>query len=65
MDEHKGRREAGRMGIEIIGTGAVIVAAKRKGLIEEVRPLLDLLVQQGYRLSGRLRKALLEMRGET
>jgi predicted nucleic acid-binding protein len=43
----------------------VIVAAKRKGLIEEVRPLLDLLIQQGYRLSGRLRKALLEMSGET
>lgn len=65
MDERKGRREAIRMGIEVIGTGAIIVAAKRKGLVEEVRPLLELLVQQGYRLSDRLQKALLEMSGET
>ncbi len=51
MDERKGRREAARMGIEVIGTGTLIVAAKRRGLIEEVAPLLDELVERGYRLS--------------
>jgi len=64
MDERKGRREAGRMGVEVIGTGAVLVAAKRKGVVDEVRPLLESLVRQGYRLSERLQKALLEMSGE-
>lgn len=65
MDERKGRREARRTGVEVVGTGALIVAAKRRGMVEEVRPLLDSLVQQGYRLSDRLQKALLEMSGET
>ena len=64
MDERKGRREAGRIGVEVFGTGALLVVAKRNGLIEEVRPLLNLLVRQGYRLSDRLQKALLEMSGE-
>lgn len=64
MDERRGRREARHMGVEVIGTGAVLVAAKRRGLVGEVRPLLDALVREGYRLSGRLQKALLEMSGE-
>ena len=64
MDERRGRREASRMGIELVGTGALLVAAKRKGLVEEVRPLLDSLVRQGYRLSEGLQRSLLEMSGE-
>ena len=64
IDERKGRREAGRMGIEVIGTGALLVAAKRKGVVDEVRPLLESPVCQGYRLSERLQKALLTISGE-
>ncbi len=52
------------MKIEVIGTGALIVAAKRKGLVKAVRPLLELLVQHGYRLSPQLQTALLKMSGE-
>ncbi len=62
--ERKGRQEAARMKIEVIGTGALIVAAKRKGLVKAVRPLLELLVQHGYRLSPQLQTALLKMSGE-
>jgi predicted nucleic acid-binding protein len=65
MDERRGRREARRVGIELIGTGALLVAAKRKGLVAEVRPLLDALVHQGYRLSKGLQQSLLEMSGES
>ena len=64
MDERRGRLEAGRLGVEVVGTGALLVAAKRKGLVAEVGPLLDLLTQHGYRLSDRLRQALLEKSGE-
>ncbi len=64
MDERKGRREAQRMGIEVIGTGVLLVAAKQRGLVEEIKPLLESLVRHGYRISGRLQKALLEMGDE-
>lgn len=64
IDERKGRREARRMGIEIVGTGAVLVTAKRKGLVAEVAPLLEQMLQNGYRLSESLRRALLEQSGE-
>ncbi|MFA9462527.1 DUF3368 domain-containing protein [Thiohalorhabdus methylotrophus] len=64
MDERRGRLEARRLGVEVIGTGAVLVAAKHKGLVNEVGPLLDSLTQNGYRLSESLRQALLEKSGE-
>ncbi|MFB6259283.1 MAG: DUF3368 domain-containing protein [Thiohalorhabdaceae bacterium] len=64
MDGRRGRLEARRLGVEVIGTGAVLVAAKHKGLVNEVRPLLGSLTQNGYRLSESLRQALLEKSGE-
>jgi len=64
MDERRGRREAGRLGVEVVGTGAVLVAAKREGMVAEVGPLLDLLTEKGYRFSAALRQALLEKSGE-
>ena len=64
IDERKGRREARRLGVEIVGTGAILVAAKRHGLITAVAPLLERIIQDGYRLSERLRRALLEQCGE-
>lgn len=64
MDERKGRIESRRRGIRVIGTGALLVAAKRKGLVDEVAPLLAALVESGYRISDRLQRALLELSGE-
>ncbi|GAB6044071.1 hypothetical protein JCM17961_47550 [Endothiovibrio diazotrophicus] len=64
IDEQKGRREARRLRIEIVGTGALLVAAKRRGIVADVAPLLERMVQDGYRLSVRLCQALLEPCGE-
>jgi len=64
MDERRGRVESRRMGIRVMGTGALLVAAKRRGLVDKVGPLLAALVESGYRLSDRLQLALLEMSGE-
>ncbi len=65
MDERKGRREARRLGIQVVGTGAVLVTAKQRGSIDKVAPLLDQMIGNGYRISERLRLALLERCGET
>jgi len=41
-------------GLDVIGIGRVIIAAKEKGLISNVTNVLDDLNKSGYRLSSRL-----------
>ena len=64
IDERKGRKIALQRGVEIIGTGAILVAAKRHGLITEVKPRLSTLQQGGYRISTLLYDRLLKLAGE-
>ncbi|MGD2091693.1 MAG: DUF3368 domain-containing protein [Candidatus Aminicenantes bacterium] len=46
------------------GTGAVLVAAKKKGIIEKVSPTLNELLECGYRISNRLQKKILALAEE-
>ena len=64
VDDRRARDVARRRGLSIVGTGGVLVAAKRKGLIEAVGPLLDELTGAGYRFSLELKNALLSLAGE-
>lgn len=52
------------MGLTVIGTGAVLVAAKSAGLITTVAPYLEHLEKCGYRLSNALVAGILERCGE-
>lgn len=55
LDERKARRIAARAyGLEVKGSAGILIAAKRAGLLGEVRPLLDSMVKKGYFLSQRL-----------
>ncbi len=64
MDERRGRRVAARRGVAVVGTGAVLVAAKRGGLVPAVAPLLEALRDSGYRLSDELTRGILSRCGE-
>lgn len=64
LDERRGRRVARERGLPIIGTGAVLVEAKRQGLLPAVAPVLDAMVAQGRYIADRLRLTLLEAAGE-
>lgn len=64
LDERRGRRIARERGLPIIGTGAVLVEAKRQGLLPAVAPVLDAMVAQGRYISEQLRLTLLEAAGE-
>lgn len=64
IDERRGRKVAVKQGISVTGTAAVLVQAKRSGEVALVSPLLDTLVQCGYRLSPSLLKDVLRMAGE-
>ncbi len=60
-----GAREFGRsLGLEVVGTGAVLYKAKARGLIPTVRPLLDAMLASGFRLSPKVYHTLLRAAGE-
>ncbi|MEO5917274.1 MAG: DUF3368 domain-containing protein [Luteolibacter sp.] len=65
MDELKGRRIArGIHGLAVIGTGRLLVEAKRANLIGEVRPLIDRMRSNGYWLSDRIVAEIARLAGE-
>ena len=64
IDDPRGRKVAQSRGPTISGTGGVLLAAKRKGLVESVGPILGSLALSGYRLSGELVSRLLQLAGE-
>ena len=64
IDEARGRIAARNEGIQIFGTGAVLIRAKEKHYISEVKPHLNALSNTGYRISKPLQKEILHRAGE-
>lgn len=64
IDEKLGRRVAAHLGVAVIGSAGVLLAAKRRGLVGAVGPILDALTDNGYRLSTDLVRAVLIRAGE-
>lgn len=55
IDERLGRREAVRLGLNITGLLGILLVAKRRGLVTEIRPIIDNLIQEAnFRVSDRL-----------
>lgn len=48
IDDKAGRSVAARMGCPMLGTAGILVLAKRKGLVADVRSLLHRLRESGY-----------------
>ncbi len=65
LDDGKARRIAARLGLEVTGTLGVLIAAKKRGLIESVGTGLEALDQAGFRMSAELRAETLRLAGET
>ena len=64
MDERLGRQVAKRRGITVIGSAGLLLAAKKRGLVPAVAPILDQWQQSGYFLSASVVKAVLDRAGE-
>lgn len=65
MDERKGRRVASLIyQLPVIGTAGLLVAAKQRGLIDAVRPMLEHMQAAGYYLGPVLVAECLRRAGE-
>ncbi len=65
LDEKEGRHAALRMGLHIVGVVGVLLEAKARGAIGELRPQLDGLRQiAGFYLSESLYQSALQLAGE-
>lgn len=65
MDERIGRETAAHLGVRCMGLIGVLIAAKTRGLVPAVRPLLDALRDTaGFRVSDALYARVLQDQGE-
>lgn len=64
IDEKKGRAHAKTLGLDITGMIGILLLAKERGLIQEVKPYLDKLVATNFKLGLNLYNQALLMAGE-
>ena len=65
LDERLGRRAAHRLGLTVVGTLGVLIAAKDRGLLAAVRPVLDALrADAGFWITDELYNAVLKAANE-
>jgi len=64
LDDKLARRIAETQGFRLTGTAGVLLRAKQKGLVPALRPVIEKLLDLGFRLKPDLVKATLELAGE-
>lgn len=65
IDERKGRAVAKRRGVPVAGIAGVLLAAKKRGFVDEVLPIVKNLEEVGYRLSAALTREIARLAGES
>ena len=51
LDDKKARRTAKRLGLRVIGTLGILILAKKKGLVNDLRKEIEKLLHASFRLS--------------
>lgn len=64
MDERAGRRLAQQLGLPVIGTIGILLLAKQLGILNEIAPLLNDLIDQGKWISSTFYRQVLQMADE-
>ena len=64
LDDAQARALARELGLRMLGTAAVLVEAKRAGLLARVRPTLDALMAKGFRLDRKVYDRILKAADE-
>jgi predicted nucleic acid-binding protein len=64
LDDLQARELAEQLGLKVVGILGVFLLAKRHALIPAVHPLMDAVIDQGFRLGVGLYNSVLELAGE-
>ncbi len=64
IDEKKGRKVALKENIQIIGTVGILLVAKKKGIVENIKEPMKKIQKSGYRISKSLYKKALDLADE-
>jgi predicted nucleic acid-binding protein len=64
LDDARARKIAQRLNIKQIGTIGLLLRAKRRGLVENIRPHIDALIENGIYIRRELTDAVLKNAGE-
>jgi predicted nucleic acid-binding protein len=64
LDDLKARKYANRLGINVTGTLGVINKAKSEGIIEKIKPIIELLRKTDFRISNNVIQNLLDRNNE-
>jgi len=64
IDEKVARMQAKILGLEAIGTLGLLLMAKKKGLLSEIKPLIEKMLQRGIWIRSETVKGILEEVGE-
>lgn len=64
MDDNAAKKTAKYLGLIVTGTMGVLIRAKKEGLITEVKPLLEGLINDGLYVSPVVQSYVLEQTGE-
>jgi len=65
VDEKEARKEAFRIGIQFFGSMRVLKEAKRQGLVEKIKPILDELISSGTYIGSSLYREFLTRMDES
>ena len=63
-DDKQARAAAKRLGVSIIRTVGILIRAKQNGIISEIKPILNALDENEFRISRALREEALKIVGE-
>jgi len=65
VDDLAARRVARDLGLRVVGTCGLLLEARRRNLVAEVRPLVERLSESGYYLSQSLIETVCRLAGES
>ena len=64
LDDKDARKIAEKLGLKVTGTAGILLLAKKKGIVKEIKPILEEIRVNGFYLSDNVIKIVLKEAGE-